>query len=207
MRRDLRRRGSASKVRGGFTLIEMIVVLLILGLLAAVVIPVVAERANSADPTRVATDLQNLTTGYNLFHLDLRPRYAGDLEDLATAISTSDQDITNTAYNAGAVNKWDGPYMDFSIVDGATIGTGAGGAIQDSLQGYNASGDVRVNQADIADGHFIAAVILGIDSDEFTLVNNLVDGSSEASPTSTGKLRFKAGTTDSTFYLLAPYKN
>lgn len=208
MTHELRQRVPALQARGGFTLIELIVVLLILSLLAAVVVPVVSERANDADPTRVATDLGNLKTGYELFHLDVRPKYAGDIEDLTAAISTSDSDIRAVAYTTGATGKWDGPYMDISITDGATVGTGAGGLIQDNFVGFDpATNLIEATPGNIAAGDFIAALILGIDSDEFDLINDLVDGASESSPTSTGKLRFKAGTTDSTFYLLAPYKN
>lgn len=207
MTHELRQRVPALQARGGFTLIELIVVLLILSLLAAVVVPVVSERANDADPTRVATDLGNLKTGYELFHLDVRPKYAGDIEDLTAAISTSDRGVDSVAYVAGAVGKWDGPYMDISIVDDATVATGAGGRIHDQFAVFDPSANARQQASTAAAGDFIAAVLLGIDSDEFTLINDVVDGSGETSPTSTGKLRFKAGTTDSTFYLLAPFKN
>lgn len=207
MTHELRQRVPALQARDGFTLIELIVVLLILSLLAAVVVPVVSERANDADPTRIATDLGNLKTGYELFHLDVRPRYAGDVEDLVSTITVADIGIDSATYVAGAVAKWDGPYVDLSIVDGDSIGTGAGGQIKDNFAAFRPSTNARVNASALAAGDFVAAVLTGIDSDEFDLINDLIDGSSEASPTSTGKLRFKAGTPDSTFYLLVPYKN
>ncbi|MGQ0813179.1 MAG: prepilin-type N-terminal cleavage/methylation domain-containing protein, partial [Gemmatimonadota bacterium] len=150
---SMRRGSSALQVRGGFTLIELIVVLLILSLLAAVIVPVVTERADQADPTRVATDLANIRTGAELFHMDVRPRYAGDIEDLTTAIVTGgvDRGVDSVAYpSAGVVAKWDGPYLDISIVDNSVAGTGAGGEIQDAFAVYDAAANTRVAAASIA---------------------------------------------------------
>src|SRR5688572_19886082 len=107
--------------RSGFTLVEMIVVLLILALLAAVVIPVVADRGDDADPVRVATDLGDIKTGMELFHFDVRPRFPADLDDLVNTISTTESDFEADLYSALAVNKWDGPYIDSSITDGGEI--------------------------------------------------------------------------------------
>ncbi|MGQ0816086.1 MAG: hypothetical protein ACT4O1_16775, partial [Gemmatimonadota bacterium] len=65
----------------------------------------------------------------------------------------------------------------------------------------------RVAAASLAAGDFITAVILNIDIDEFELINDLIDGTAETASSTTGKLRFKPGTTDSTFYLALPFKS
>ncbi|MDB5777981.1 MAG: ral secretion pathway protein [Polaromonas sp.] len=61
----LRRRFSA-----GFTLIELMVVLVIIGVLAALVVPNVLDRADDARATAAKTDVNNLMQALKLYRLD-----------------------------------------------------------------------------------------------------------------------------------------
>ena len=54
----------------GFTLIEILVVVVILGILAAIVVPRVMERPGEARITRVKQDLQGVMTALNMYKLD-----------------------------------------------------------------------------------------------------------------------------------------
>ena len=61
---------SARVVLRGFTLIEIMVVLVILGVLAALIVPNVLDRADDARTTAARTDVANLVQALKLYKLD-----------------------------------------------------------------------------------------------------------------------------------------
>src|SRR5690606_41446544 len=68
----LRRRAARlrRRVAAGFTLIELMVVLVILGVLAALIVPNVLDRADDARATAARTDVNNLMQALKLYKLD-----------------------------------------------------------------------------------------------------------------------------------------
>lgn len=74
----------------GFTLIELMVVLMILGLLAVIIVPNVLDRADDAKVTVARTDVSNLVQALKFYKLDNQryPTAEQGLQALLTKPST-----------------------------------------------------------------------------------------------------------------------
>src|SRR4030067_3795625 len=72
--RDFQMKGDRMKkiIRGndGFTLIEIMVVLIIIGLLAGIVVPRLMGRTEEAKRTKTAVQIKNLQSALDLYRLD-----------------------------------------------------------------------------------------------------------------------------------------
>jgi general secretion pathway protein G len=102
-----RRPGPSAHARG-FTLIEILVVVVILGILALIVVPRVMERPGEARVTRARQDIQGIVTALSLYKLDnfTFPSTEQGLDAL----------VTKPAGQPEAPN-WKGPYLDRAAKD------------------------------------------------------------------------------------------
>jgi general secretion pathway protein G len=90
-------------VRRGFTLIELMVVILILAILASIVVPRVVNRASDAKVTKAKSDINTLSQSLNQFRLD-NDRYPSTEEGLqALRLQPAD------------TNNWKGPYIEKDV--------------------------------------------------------------------------------------------
>jgi general secretion pathway protein G len=88
-----------SRRRTAFTLVEMLLVLVILGTLAAIVIPKFAGRTEQAKETAAKTQIANISTALDAFEVDngYYPAGAEGLNELVEKPSTA--------------TNWRGPYL------------------------------------------------------------------------------------------------
>jgi general secretion pathway protein G len=91
--------------RGGFTLVEMLLVLVILATLAAVVVPKFAGRSKQAKVTAAKSQISSLEIAIDLFEVDMGyyPKAGNDLRDLIEEP------------NSSSVQDWQGPYLKKGI--------------------------------------------------------------------------------------------
>jgi general secretion pathway protein G len=86
-----------SKIVNGFTLVEMLLVITIIGILAALVIPKMVGRSEQARVTAVHADISSIKTALDAFEVD-NGYYPKNMQDLLQA--------PNNAKN------WHGPYLE-----------------------------------------------------------------------------------------------
>lgn len=100
--------------QSGFTLIELMVVLVIIGVLAALIVPNVLDRADDARVTAAKTDIANLQQALKLYKLDnLRyPTAEQGLQALVTKPTTGPIPNNWRPYLDKLPNDpWGGPYQ------------------------------------------------------------------------------------------------
>lgn len=90
---------SAHQKQAGFTLVELLVVLAIVGLLATMATPQVLRYLGSAKVSTTTTQIRNLQSALELYYLD-NGAYPNEAQGLNALIQ-----------NPGDVVTWNGPYL------------------------------------------------------------------------------------------------
>lgn len=94
---------SRLRTRAGFTLVELLLVLVILGILAAIIVPKFAGRTEQANIAAAKTQIASIATALRMFEID-NGRYPGGAEGLQQLL-VQPNDATG----------WKGPYLEGDI--------------------------------------------------------------------------------------------
>ena len=95
-------------LRHGFTLIEIMLVVIIIGILAAMIVPNIAGRSEQARKTAARTDIEsNLSTALDLYKMDASqyPTTEQGLSALLTAPKVAPVPV-----------QWNGPYLKKKVL-------------------------------------------------------------------------------------------
>ncbi|MDG2501145.1 MAG: type II secretion system major pseudopilin GspG [Porticoccaceae bacterium] len=93
---------SGNNRQAGFTLIEMMVVVVVIALLGAMIGPTLFKKVQQAEETRVAQDIRTIESALKFYRLD-NYRYPSQSQGI-------DALITPPTGNGAA--KWNGPYLE-----------------------------------------------------------------------------------------------
>jgi general secretion pathway protein G len=128
----------------GFTLIEIMVVVFILGLLVTLVAPKIIGRTDEARRTKAAADIKGIEEALHLFKLDngFYPSTTEGLSALVQKPGNAKNWNPDGYIDRLPVDPWGNPYMYFS--DGSEfIVKSYGGDGQEGGEGKNADIDSR----------------------------------------------------------------
>lgn len=131
----------------GFTLIEIMVVIVILGILATLIIPKIMDRPDEARRTKAILDIQSIGQALDMYRLD-NHRYPTTEQGLQALVDRPEVEPVPGRWRSGGylgklpVDPWDTPYVylspglrgDYDLVsfggDGELGGEGKGADIE-----------------------------------------------------------------------------
>jgi general secretion pathway protein G len=88
--------------QSGFTLIEVMIVIAIMGLMIAAIAPDLFRNVEKAEKTRVASDIRQVESALKFYRLD-NYRYPTQSQGL---------DVLVSAPSGSGAAKWNGPYLE-----------------------------------------------------------------------------------------------
>jgi len=104
MAKNLRRNNRMEKSEAGFTLMELVIVLVILGMIVALVGPKIMDRVKGSREQIAKIQISNLESGVQLYAFDMG-RFPTTAEGLQALVQ-----------NPSGSNSWKGPYLEKGIL-------------------------------------------------------------------------------------------
>jgi general secretion pathway protein G len=137
----------------GFTLLEIVVAVAMIGMLAAVLTPQVLSRTTMAQGATLLSTLTGLEEAATAHRGDVG-RFPQSLRQLATAPTTGVRDLCGRQIPGLALESWSGPYLDRSV---ATTGIEIGGSVisntlRRSPATYSEVGTLYIDVAGVDEG-------------------------------------------------------
>ncbi len=114
-----KREADRHRARGGFTLIEIMIVIVILGLLAAIVVPKLIGRTEEAKRTQTRVQVKNIEQALELFKLD-NGFYPSTEQGLASLVRVPESGRVPKNYRKGGYmdrvpkDPWGNPFVYIS---------------------------------------------------------------------------------------------
>ena len=121
------------KRNSAFTLVEILIVVIILGILAAIVIPQFTQASSDARTSALASDLQTVRSQLELYkiqHLDVYPAAASFITLLTNRTNqagTTGTDPNSFPYGRYLMKFPTNPFVTNSNANAVETGTGSGG--------------------------------------------------------------------------------
>ncbi|MBN2182410.1 MAG: type II secretion system protein, partial [Sedimentisphaerales bacterium] len=104
-------KGQKMRAKSGFTLVEILIVVVILGILAAVVIPQFTEASTEAKTSSLCTDLQTVRSQIELYKVQHNDNLPGVAVGTHTATAGFIGSLTSGTDIYGVAGSDYGPYM------------------------------------------------------------------------------------------------
>ena len=118
----------------GFTLIELIVVIAIIGILATFVVPNVMGRTDQAKVAKVKQDFKALDTQCKMFRTD-HGRYPDSIDELINPPADFNG-FTHTYLDTEPLDPWTNEAYFFEIIDGRPVFISLGEDMTEGGEGY-----------------------------------------------------------------------
>lgn len=159
--------------RGGFTLIEVLVTLVLLALLIGVVVPAVMRQLDRGDAVRVSEDVEAVRNGVRLFRVDVR-RWPANLTQVMVSPENDGwgteagdyDDFGNNEIPQGLWARWNGPYLDDVVLDAAgDLNIGVGGTVANEFESHTIGTD-----------EFVTIRVAGLTEELTGEVSLIIDG-------------------------------
>ena len=144
------------KAKSGFTLVEILIVVVILGILAAIVIPQFTEASTEAKTSSLCTDLQSVRSQIELYKIQHNDNLPSVANGTHTGGASFTEAMTGQTDIYGEVGTTFGPYIqklpsnqfqDATIADKVRIDGAAPGAATDGWQFTTTTGAFHADTA------------------------------------------------------------